>query len=282
MTKKAGFIYRNLSASVTVRDRNMTDLVFLPAWISIFRGSANIYRLNLPVWHTNMFPPLRPSGCLFCSSSTFPSLSVSLTAAAAAPPSLSSSTQCSLAHILAVCLFLILPLISILRCLTRRRIGCSSASQAAVCCWSCATTEALLPDPPCACLEELKDALSPGTSGLPTGQKGSVSEIVLGKRTHTGSGFKEGDWKLMCDAWDVQRDVAAVAWGGRAVVVPASSQGSRYSRGSSTFLSPFFFRQRPCPRGRSQERFNIQAATQTSHPTPRTLMQSIFYFLTRF
>lgn len=31
---------------------------------------------------------------------------------------------------------------------------------------------------------------------------------------------------------------------------------------------PLFFRQGPCPRGRSQGGFNIQTATQTSHPTP--------------
>lgn len=49
-----------------------------------------------------------------------------------------------------------------------------------------------LADPLCVCLEELKDALSPGTSSLPSGQKGSVSEIVLGKRLRTG-GDSVGD-----------------------------------------------------------------------------------------
>lgn len=38
-----------------------------------------------------------------------------------------------------------------------------------------------LADPLRVCLEELKDALSPGTSGLPSGQKGSMSEIVFGQ-----------------------------------------------------------------------------------------------------
>lgn len=76
-----------------------------------------------------------------------------------------------------------------------------------------------LADPLCVCLEELKDAISPGTSGLPSGQKGSMSEIVLGTRSRTG-GHSVGDGRkrvtensflILEKLMVVQHDVAVAA-----------------------------------------------------------------------
>lgn len=106
----------------------------------------------------------------------------------------------------------------------------------------------------CVCLEELKDALSPGTFGLPSSQKGSVSEIVLGKRSQTGGdsggdGHKSGTenrYLILGKILVTQHDVAVVVRQSG----PASSHRTRWFSGFFFFPCFFFVLQYPCPHGR--------------------------------
>lgn len=144
--------------------------------------------------------------CLCCSASS-PTSSL--------PPLLPSSpfasTQCSLAHILSVCLFPILALISILLSVSWRRIGCSQPGSCVllVLCHH----RGALANPLSICLEELKDALSPGTSGLWVARRGPYRNCTRRKRTHMkadGQSWNHRQEKLIIHHWSSQQSAHSI------------------------------------------------------------------------
>lgn len=116
-------------------------------------------------------------------SNTSSSLSVGLPPSP--PPSLPLSQHSVFSHTHSLCLSLILSLISILLSMSWRRIDCSQPGSC-VLLVLCHHSSALA-NPLSICLEELKDALSPGTSWPPSHQKGPISENCT-EQTRTLSG----------------------------------------------------------------------------------------------
>lgn len=169
-TTKKRFTDLNLSMFATVGNRNMIALIFYPGWISILEAGISAGSAS----HINMFPPFNIFSMSFTFSVQLCHLLLYILFLVCQPLSLSHfwSTQCSLTHIPSVCLFLILSLISILQSMTWRRIGCNQPS-------SCVLLvlrhdRGALANLLSICLEELKDALSPGTSGLQVARRSHI------------------------------------------------------------------------------------------------------------
>ncbi len=145
---KSRFIFLNLSMFATVGNRNMMDLVVCPGWISILEAGIGVHLLDLSLSHINTFPPciifamsFRFTYFSLCCSATSPFSHTSSFLSVGLPPSLFTALSV-LSHkfSLSVSFWFSLWSLSSWACLGG---GLAAASQAAVCCWSCATTEAL-------------------------------------------------------------------------------------------------------------------------------------------
>lgn len=137
---KSRFIYLNLSMFATVGNRNMIDLVFCPGWISILE--AGIYRLDLPLTRKHV-PTFQHF--LYVLQVLYAAL---LPLLIHSPPRLSASLPLTFAalSVLSHTFSLSVSFWFSLWSLSSRAWlggGLAAASQAAVCCWSCATTEVL-------------------------------------------------------------------------------------------------------------------------------------------
>lgn len=145
---KSGFIYLNLSMFATVGNRNMMDLLFCLGWISILEAGIGIYQLDLSLIHKHVptlhhFPCVLQVHLLLSMPPCYLSFLTYILLPVCRPPSLFPFAALSvLSHTfsLSVSFWFSLWSLSSWACLGG---GLATASQAAVCCWSCATTEAL-------------------------------------------------------------------------------------------------------------------------------------------
>lgn len=157
----------------------MIDLVIFPGCISILKAGSGIYWIYWISLTHKHFPTLHHSPSvlqvsLFSRSFTNILLAVCLPA-----------QHSVFSHVLSACLFLILSLISILLSMSWRQIGRSQPGSCVllVLCHRRDTLE----NPLSICLEELKDALCPGTSGLRVARRGPYRKLHL---VHTQLGSR--------------------------------------------------------------------------------------------